>query len=168
MKFAILSVPHTGTHFVSDLLGGPDSGLADVMGTRYVTEEHELYVSHVSEGFSIVAPLRHPAQTMESWCNWGHITGQYKEGYTQPSYVPTMFKNLIVMSDIYDITFLPIDSPKREFFLDEFNLKFGLQLETGWRPLNSIGEYKTTTPPELKELTEELLTEHRQFFDKYY
>jgi hypothetical protein len=178
MKFAILSIPHTGTHFVSDLLGGPNDLPPEKMHTELNCGENQFYISHIyllpeferaeDQGYTIVCPLRHPIKTIESWCNWAEITGEYKKDHMQPEYVLKMYKSLIWASELYDLNILPIDSPKREHWLDVFNKKYGLNLATRWRPLNSIGEYVTSTPEELRKKTDHLLTDNSEFFGRYY
>ena len=76
--------------------------------------------------------------------------------------------NLITLSQLYDVSFIPIDSPRRDYWIEALNKKFNLSLTTNWRPLNSIGEYVTTTPEELRKATDELLSTEEAFFNKYY
>jgi hypothetical protein len=191
MKFAIMSVPHTGTHFVLNLLGGSRDELADWMNKEFrANNGHVFYVSHVyrlpifemveSKGYNIIAPLRHPITTVKSWHDkYTKEPVEIPEGmtdqevaeierYVKPSWVPKLYKAMIVASQLYDINFIPIDSPHRDDYLRKFKKKFGLQLNTFWKPLNSHGESTIELPDDLLTSTQNMMNENKEFFDMFY
>jgi hypothetical protein len=79
LKIAIISVPHTGTHFVFQMFGG--EGVVK-MGEPYDTKEHRIISNHTNfpavfeeaeqAGYTIVTPMRHPLTTLRSWMTWQH------------------------------------------------------------------------------------------------
>lgn len=190
MKFAILTIPHTGTHFVLNLLGGTRDNLHDWMSKKFDANGHNFFVAHIyrlpvfeimeSEGYNIICPMRHPITTVRSWHDRytkdpieipdegvpGYV--ENLERYINPEFVPNLYKSLITADQLYDINFLPIDSPKREEFLQKLNEKLGLSLETEWRPLNSHGESTLDIPEPLLTRTKDLIYENPEFFGKFY
>jgi hypothetical protein len=179
VKFAILSIPHTGTHFVLNLLGGHRENLLDWMNKVFEASGHEFYVSHtyllpvfervVDHGFNIVMPMRHPITTVRSWRNWEAKSDiEHKTELVKSKYVPRMYKNIITIDQLYDINYISVDSPNREQLLDDFNKKFGLNLSTEWKPLNSIGKHTEDIPEELEEETLKLIKENPKFFGRFY
>lgn len=90
------------------------------------------------------------------------------EKYVKPSWVPNLYKNLIVANQLYDINFFPIDSPRREEYLRKFNEKYKLGLRTSWRPLNSHGDHTYDIPDDLVTSTKNMMDENKEFFDMFY
>ena len=192
MKIAIMTIPHTGTHFVLNLLGGTRDNLADWMNKKFDANGHSFYVSHTyrlpifemmeSEGYTIVSSLRHPITTVKSWHDQytktpleipedvddTRIYPPHIEKYVTVNNLPNLYKGLIMASQLYDINFIPIDSPKREEFLEVFNMKYGLDLKTEWRPLNSHGEHTLDIPSDLLDQTNKMMKENKEFFDRFY
>ena len=191
MKYAIMTIPHTGTHFVLNLLGGTRDNLKDWMNTKFNANGNDYYVSHnyrlpiyemmESMGYIIVTPIRHPLTTVRSWID------RYKkepiplpddihsdtyvidaEKYVNPDWVPNLYKSLITIDDLYDVNYIPIDSPYREEYLRKFNARYNLELTTQWRPLNSHGETTYDIPPELLAKTAEMMQDNRDFFKRFY
>lgn len=189
MKFAIMTIPHTGTHFVLNLLGGSRDELADWMNKKFYANGHDFYVSHIyrlplfemmeSEGYTLVTPIRHPMTTVKSWYDKyqkepivvpDDLSDKVAEieKYVKPDFVPNLYKSLVVASQLYDINFIPIDSPRREEYLRKFNEKFRLGLRTSWRPLNSHGESTLDIPETLKTKTQNVIDENPEFFGMFY
>ena len=176
MKFAILSIPHTGSHFVNHLLGGGDR--IEMLGLN-TTGDHQLYVSHTynlkvfrgvkEQGYEIVVPMRHPIATLNSWATWADKSPiEHKGHMVRPAYVPTLFKQLIAASKKFKLNFLPVDSPYREEFLELFNKKYHLSLTTKWKPLNSIGQDRLEATPDIRKEMEELIEGNPDFFNQFY
>lgn len=170
--WALLSIPHTGTHFVNSLLGGGNQLTLN-------EDEHGIYTSHIyrmaifekvsQAGMKIVAPMRHPLTTAESWCKWAAAHPEnYNDELVNPSVVPSLYKKMIMGSQLYDVDFIPIDSPYREEHLRRFNRKHGLDITTQWKPLNSIGDVTASMPAGLAENIAQLMSSNRDFFEKFY
>ena len=189
MKFAIMTVPHTGTHFVLNLLGGSRDALADWMNKKFEANGHDFFVAHVyrlplfekmeSEGYNLICPVRHPITTVKSWHDkytkepivipddMGDRIAEV-EKYVKPSWVPNLYKSMIVANQLYDINFIPIDSPRREEYLSKFSDRYGLDLKTEWRPLNSHGKSTIDIPDDLLIKTQNMMNENKEFFDMFY
>jgi hypothetical protein len=81
MKVAILSIPHTGTHFVFDLFGGKSivrPGVESVTdsGTKIICKHINfpaVFEEMSSKDYVICTPMRDPLVTLRSWYQW-----QYK------------------------------------------------------------------------------------------
>jgi len=192
MRWSVVSIPHTGTHSVLDILGGTVPHLKEMMNIPYCIDGCEYYVAHLyrstliervlSYGYEVVIPMRHPVKTVESWCNWQeknpvqieNVVGADNlpevEQYFEPEWVLKLFRTLIWLDELYpgDLNYLPVDAPTRDYYLDKLNHKYNLSLTTNWRPLNSIGEYVTDTPKELREATDNLLKDNKEFFSRFY
>ena len=178
-KFAILSIPHTGTHFVFKLLGGSGE-----MNMNEVTKypEAEIYVGHIYKitvferlsqaGFQIVVPMRHPLTTVSSWVTWEdtidhEYTPEVKQ-YANSGYVPQLYRNLIMADQLYDIDYIPVDSPYKHDFLRAFNRKHNKDYVTQWKPENSIQKEHLSVPRSLVEDVAMLMDENREFFERFY
>ena len=176
MKIAILSIPHTGTHFINQLLGGGDR--VEMLGLN-TTGDHQLYVSHTynlkvfrgvhDQGYEIVVPMRHPITTLNSWATWAEKSPiEHKGHMVKPAYVPTLYRQLIEASKVFQLNFLPIDSPYREEFLEQFNTKYHLNLTTQWKPLNSIGQDRLEATSGIRKEMEKLIESNADFFNQFY
>jgi hypothetical protein len=190
MKWAILSIPHTGTHFVLDLLGGSVPKLKEQMNIPYEQNGNSYYVSHSyrltifeimeDQGYEIVCPMRHPITTIISWANWqarqpvdlnAVVGGDNLPDvwqYFEPDFVPKLYRGIITANQLYNINFLPIDSEYRQDYLDCFNRKYNLNITTQWKPLNSIGEHDEQVPERLIDEVEHLTKSNPEFFGMFY
>jgi hypothetical protein len=179
-RFAILSVPHTGTNFVCHLLGGPKKLEVKDMDSLHTEGPHDLFLAHTyrmscyqyayEHGFEIVVPMRHPVKTCESWMNWRLKADEkhHDQWWMQEDVPLKLFKTLITMDQLFDISYLPIDGPYKREYLDCFNKKHGLNLKTKWRKRNSIGKYVTTLPDGLREEAEKFIQDNSEFFCRFY
>jgi hypothetical protein len=190
MKLAILSIPHTGTNFVYNLVGGQ---LPIVRRQFEEANEHDVIPFHIfnysvfeeaeQNGFTIITPLRHPIAAAKSWVNWWTIFYQDGQGWhpdlteeekedlikrNSLSVFFKMFNNLIACSSLYDINFLPLDSENRQEYLDMLNKELGTHLTTEWKPINSIGQHTKEIPQNVLEEAEELINNNKEFFNKFY
>ena len=186
-KIAILSIPHTGTHFVHSLFDGPFpiKIYKDHQAPRHIIHPAHIFDMSVFEymnleGYQIVVPIRHPITTTRSWVNWfkakkegtkkiqvaDHIT--IRDEYNHPDMVIPLYQKLIFVDGMYDINYLPIDSPKRQEYLERMNQNLNTSIRTSWKPINSIGAHEEEIPPELLERTKAFINDNKQFFNKFY
>jgi hypothetical protein len=171
MKFAILSIPHTGTHFVTKLLTGETEVNMGTSETLYTSHVYKLsaFEKAQQEGYVIVCPMRHPVTTMHSWAKWAaKLPENYSGDIVSPKNVPTLYRNLIWADELFDVNFIPIDSPHRDEYLDRFNKKYSLSLSTVWKPENSIGESRVQAAEYLIEKVARLMKDNREFFENFY
>jgi hypothetical protein len=129
--------------------------------------------------YNIICPLRHPITTVKSWHDkytkepmevpddLSDMVDEVQK-YCRTEWVPNLYKNIIFADKLYDINFIPIDSPRRDEYLRKFKKKFGLHLNTFWKPLNSHGVSTVDTPDELLTSTQDLINENPEFFGKFY
>jgi hypothetical protein len=192
MKIGIISVPHTGTHFIANLFNAKFPLLHAKPQTNddnTILYHHPYVIASFekldSEGYALICPMRHPMVTMRSWINWqdsfnkqdGRIqnipnlentTSERAEWNIDPERVPMLYKNLIWGSELYDVNFIPIDSPVRQKYLDKLNKKLKTNIATEWKPLNSIGKHYLDIPPYYKSLVNNLINENINFFKQFY
>jgi len=108
----------------------------------------------------MVIPLRHPKVVAESW----KARGQEEKRMCAD------FRTLVEKLNPLNPYYLPIDSDRRQEFLDKINDGLGLNLETDWKP---IGEQKGNShlrhdavdcSPVVAKLCEEI----KPFLDRFY
>tara|TARA_R110000803_G_scaffold210685_1_gene283167 strand:- start:4844 stop:5407 length:564 start_codon:yes stop_codon:yes gene_type:complete len=110
----LFSVPHTGTHFLKQLL---ESAGLQVRARHW-------------EGWSktdqqIVAPIRNPYDTFVSWVNRGRDQD--------------FLEKWQIFNEAYetqDLLILPIDTNDRDKRLRTFSAELGIKLDTDWTPVN--------------------------------
>ena len=110
----LFSVPHTGTHFLKQLL---ESAGEQVRARHW-------------EGWSktdqqIIAPIRNPYDTFVSWVN-RERDQDFLEKWQ-------------IFNEAYetqDLLILPIDTNDRDKRLRSLGAKLGLRLQTDWTPVN--------------------------------
>jgi hypothetical protein len=139
----------------------------------------DIYTSHIyqltaferadQEQRMIIVPMRHPITTMHSWAKWAaKSTEDYSGDIVNPKNVPNLYKNIIWADELFDINYVPIDSPYREEFLYKLRRRTGLPLVTEWAPLNSIGQSDVQASDYLIEKAERLMDDNREFFENFY
>lgn len=116
MLVKIFSVPHTGTHFVKELL-----------------EAHGLQVKakHV-EGYKddeeiIILPVRDPEATCKSWSARGR-----RDGFIE------RWEKLNEISQNPNAHILPIDTDDRDEYLKALSKVLNVELNTDWYPVNQF------------------------------
>ena len=125
----IYSIPHTGTHFLKDLL--EKSGLTvkalHIEGWK-PTKEH------------IINPIREPFKT---WVTWESRNREQD------------FKiRWLLLDEIYrtqDVSIIPIDTDDRDKHLQDLSKRLNLELYTEWKPVSSQ-PHKAVKKIDLKEI----------------
>jgi hypothetical protein len=117
--------------------------------------------------------MRHPLTTVRSWLTWEDtLDPEYDEKdrqYINPEWVVTnLYKNVIMADQLYDVDFIPVDSPYKEDFLRKFNQKHRTEFITQWRKENSIRKDHLDIPQGLSEKVAELMMNNREFFSRFY
>ncbi len=171
MLVIVASVPHTGTHFLIELLGLPIVNPDNISLNEVVTGvRQDSYVSrHVysqggnldftkewgwKSGVMTIAPLRHPMATAQSWRNRGMPIADMVD----------CFHNLMFLDP--QPIYLPIDAECRQQRLEVIRIATGLLCETEWEivgPSNSF--HKTMSDSDIGQVRE--LASHPFFVGIY-
>lgn len=139
--YFVMSVQHTGTRFLVDLLGCKGAHVQHIHGV----EGEKL------EGKTMVVPLRHPRAIAESWHNRGKSCLDLVD----------RFKELIEDYE-GEYVVLPIDNEEREA-----NLAALGDYKTNWKP---IGHYngRSSWSPTFQEGYDLLIEKYGEWFGQYY
>lgn len=163
----VASVPHTGTHFVLDLLKKagfePQKKSSDFrdgtfchmhsMGTRDALEKLAL---HRERGDTFVSPLRHPMKCAETWAKRRkQILPARKEG--RNTTMIEAWHNFIVQFLPLKPILLPVDAPDRENWLVHFCEALGCKVETDWTPVFTSHREPRALDPEERQAVDELI-----------
>lgn len=171
----IASVPHTGSHFLIDMVGYTVLPKDSMM--KHAIERNQKFYRfhHVYGGESmewllkfgqmapVISPLRHPMSVAQSWKNRGKAIT--KEDRRAP--MVDLFHNLIELAQRVRITFLPLDVPNRNLHLRRVSEVARRQLRTRWAffgPGSVKPEIALTSSD--RDAVTELMT--HPFFEPYY
>ena len=116
MDGLILSVMHSGTWFTRQLL--KDHGFGNVRTWHYGEGE-------IPQTGWVITPVRHPSLVAGGWIR------REKPLHTLWPCIEAMTRNHGML--------LPVDSPKREAYLEAISERLGKPLTTEWVPVHSIG-----------------------------
>jgi hypothetical protein len=146
----IASVPHSGSRFVSALLGVP-------FWHVYQGESLEKILGHDV----IVVPLRHPMKVAQSWKNRG------KPIVSHPKHEPmiAMWRTLIDVIAPLEPLYVPVDSENRDVYLAKLGKATKRRLKTDWRG-KSDGYLLTPLNDEDEAAVRTLLAD--PFFEQFY
>lgn len=163
----VASCPHSGSHFVVDLLGYPLR--SEARGNErcqnlyhvYPGESLEIIKRHVDAGDTLVSPMRHPMAVAQSWANRGKPIAEH------PVHQPMieLFRNLIDIVDKWGVTYLPLDVPDRDRWLKRLGERIGAELKTDWRPKSHHDIRPATLHHDDIAAVDELLTD--PFFGQF-
>lgn len=115
----IASVPHTGTHFIKELI--TSSGVK-------IDQKH--FASHeIDYNQLIISPIRDPHDCYVTHKSRGHLD-------------ETFFYSWFEFNRVYesnaDLMVIPIDQvDNREIYLSQLSKKLGIPLTTDWQPVSS-------------------------------
>ena len=132
MKFPrlfIVSVMHTGTTFTTNLLNRWSIGHVH---THSTDNPSGLHIAKF-----IVSPLRHPQSVWTSFALRGRSTDQFVRSW----------ERLAAFDRKYNILYLPIDRPDRDYYLEVIANAIGTTLTTDWTPAGAFGGPRNETPP---------------------
>lgn len=134
MVILIPTIPHTGTKLLADsllfefehnaLINKPKNGqkIDDHIYPEKITRWKELM-----QEYPAIVPLRHPIKCAVSWERRNRDLGE----------MVVMWYILVEQLDQFNPHYLPIDSPKRNQYLNRINQSLGLKLSTDWPITNS-------------------------------
>lgn len=136
----IASVPHTGSHFLIDLIGY--EVMRDKADIRHEVERNQRVYRfhHVYDGESmewllkygniapVISPLRHPMSVAQSWKNRGKPIDKHEVHAP----MVRLFQNLIDLSKKVNMRFLPLDSPDRDQYLRRISDVARRNFKTQW------------------------------------
>ncbi|MCP4317736.1 MAG: hypothetical protein GY789_17385 [Hyphomicrobiales bacterium] len=138
MRVVLISVTHTGTNLLEDILknGGfsrfpLEGGPRDVEGDAYYVG-HVLHMNHSRQAealgreIPVICPLRHPYRVEESWKRRGKNIGEMVDA----------FRDLVGRSS--GANFLPVDIPGRNYWLERLAGVLGRDLATDWPVKRSV------------------------------
>lgn len=140
MCLIIASVPHTGSHFLIDLVDYTVLPKDDMMQHAVERNQRFYRFHHVYGGESmewllkygkmapVISPLRHPMAVAQSWKNRGKPI--VKHDVHAP--MVQLFHNLIDLAQRVRVTFLPLDVPDRNARLRRVSEVAGRSLRTRW------------------------------------
>lgn len=140
-RVAVMSVKHTGTHFLTQLL-------SESIGPVRTTHWSALNKDMLSE--ITISPIRHPDLCYATW-------------YSRNRFGPAFFEEWKVLNYNFvndRIHPFPIDTENREFYKQQLEEVLGEKLVTEWKPLGSDKRYE---PPKM-DLSEVYNLEVVQFF----
>ena len=171
MLVIIASVPHTATHFLIELLGLPIVNPDNISLNEVVTGvRQDSYVSrHVysqggnldftkewgrKSGVMVIAPLRHPMATAQSWRNRGLPISDMVD----------YFHNLTLLDP--QPMYLSIDAGCRHSNLEDIRIATGLPCQTEWEIVGHANLLHKTLSDSDIALVRELVSE--PFFVEIY
>ena len=133
--------------------------LADQVVFEHIPKQLPMLLA-LAEVESIIIPLRHPKVTAVSWKSRGKDEAQMCDD----------FRTVVEQFDPLNPYYLPIDSERRQDFLDEINIAFDLELETDWTPIGEIegNAHLRHGDVECSPLVAELCDEIKPFLDRFY
>lgn len=165
-RYAVISIQHTGTHFLADMFV-PQYHWASLVERD---ERPTIHVGHISPGqfphilklldeIPVLIPVRHPYVVAESWKRKNKPIGELVIAYK-------------LLNQIKDKTpyYLAVDSLEREQQLAEINCKLQLNLQTDWEPRNVKTNTYYLRPDELEPdpLILQVMDEMSEFFSLFY
>lgn len=123
--FTLLSLPHSGTHFVQDLF----RPFVRHNWAHIHPEFHERRFLTV-EG-TIIVPMRHPDLIGQTWLGWQDTLHNLRWSWDK----------LLTVVLPKEPLFLPVDCPKiRQQYLDKINATLGFEVKTEWKPVHAKGK----------------------------
>lgn len=127
------TVPHTGTHFMRELLLEAEVDRV-VLVHPYPDQVDELRQLFL-EGAVCIIPVRDPARVFCSWIKYGKNPDDYA-GHSLDEWMAIQ-ADLALEARAY---YLHIDKPGvRDLQLEEINRELGLDLVTDWEPVRQAG-----------------------------
>ncbi len=127
----ILSIPHTGTRALSDLL-----------------QCHHIHVHYLWPRLDaelrdnvIVMPLRNPKRV---WFSWVNRVGTDHE--IDLNRFNKQWRKLQQLDRIYDIFYLPVDHSERNEQLELLSDKLGTKIKPGWKRTGHMGGIRGPKP----------------------
>jgi len=171
----LASVPHTGSHFLIDLIDYTVLPKDDMFSKAVERNQRFYRFWHVYGGESIecllkfgkhapvIAPLRHPMLVAQSWKNRGKPIVEHEVHAPMIK----LFHNLIDLSRQVTMYFLPLDLPDRDQYLRRIETVAGRNFKTQW---SYYGPGPVSPQVELTEddraAVRELMTD--PFFERFY
>lgn len=128
----VTSIPHTGTHFLMDLLGfrkpwrefthGWQSSNAGHRFDHILPQQKHLFLPLIEKEMTFI-PLRHPRAVLKSWEDRGKPV----------TVLEAMWR--VLVEDIHPLNpiYIPVDTTAREGSLEDARERSGLDLETNWK-----------------------------------
>lgn len=161
------TVRHTGSHFVVGLFGfninQGKSWKHNGEGEFYFDHIHPSQVDKflpILQENTVVVPLRHPKVTAQSWKSRKKCEQEMIE----------CFDCLVDVVDKEDPHYLPLDSDRRDKYLDALNSDLGLNLTTDWgakgvkQNNQSLRHQDVKASPEVEDLCNRI----KPFLDRFY
>lgn len=161
------TIRHSGSHFILNLFGSqvgshshPDRVTGDLNEIVFCHVDEQNQMLTLAEDHPVIIPLRHPKAIARSW------QARNKD-------LKTLCRDFHTLIDQYDRLkplYLPLDSPKREDFLEAINQALGVQLVTDWIPKgvdhsNDSIDYRTVVADPCIQV---LCAEIKPFLDRFY
>ncbi len=165
MKMLLISVPHSGTHFVRYHLL---KGFGSTLHAEHIWPGREHDLATMARKRPTIIPLRHPVSVAQSWKDRGNQAKKLGE-------LRDFWARLIEYIDPHNPNYLPLDSPARAMYLDDFNNRHGYGLTTDW-PIVRHPDGSDSCPDYKREpLTKgemnvalKVFMEFSQFFSRWY
>lgn len=157
----LFTIPHTGSHLVRDeVIGGEWVGAGDrAEGNCFnhiLMHNPSLLTMRMQQAPTIIT-VRHPRLAATSWIKRKKDVKDLIVSY----YI------LVEILDKYDPLYLPIDSKRRDEYLEAINKALKTDYQTDW-PMVSV---HNTRKPDLGEYTEDidrLCKNIKPFLDRFY
>jgi hypothetical protein len=127
------TVPHTGTHFVKQLLEGVD----DFVNVKhpYPGKEFNLVLGYISDGHPCIIPRRQRGHVIDSWRKYGKDIHDFA-GWSLDRWLQVRDALALCASEAGGCYWLDIDLVSvRDEQLRIINSVFELNLVTDWRPV---------------------------------
>lgn len=124
-KIAVISVKHTGTNFIHQLL-------LNSVGSVRVTHWSSLDLDNIPS--IIISPIRNPGMTYGTWYSRNRFGEQYFQEWE-------IFNQYFLDGKV---TVVPVDTKDRDVHLKSLSNKLGVELSTNWEPVES---QKRFSPP---------------------
>lgn len=129
----VVSVPHTATRFLVNLLGIPFNNQFHTW--RY---HNPACQAAMASGMLIAAPMRHPHEVWRSW----FARGRWGRGDSERNFW-LCFDNLHRWSQEHEFHWLPVDAEDRDEYLKALSGALGRPLSTDWRALGAMEGKRT-------------------------
>lgn len=158
-----LTIPRTGTHFLTTLLEDYEAKVVHIWPKEVDTWSQLLHA-----GDPIIVPLRHPLEVAKSWKRREIGPGDTLKVLDLPQW----WRLLIGVVDPAHPYYLPLDVPDRDNYLARICLLADVDLETDWPVLREDGAPPADPAVELTmeewSSVTETIRDHLAFFQRFY
>lgn len=151
----ILSIMHSGTHFIKDHL------LKDrPVKYHHIGEEVDDMLRKAEAEPNLLVPMRHPLATATTW----------KRRARPMDWMPECFELLATVVAALDVWYIPLDVSDRDSYIDAINSSLGWNMDpAGWPLIGHLPQHRTWELDEAdRDILIPVLEKHSEFWMRWY